>query len=214
MRNLRDSLYTFTFVETVNLIEATPQSNNPSANRRKIVISLTLISLLITGFATFGLRGQANRAAQWRAEAIDSKIVLTQAQLEMLVKDEKLVAYWAGPKVGALYTLNASRPDQTIIRYIDVKNSKTTVLGSSRQIATYKSDNAYTNAIIAASSAGNVGFRNPDGAIVFYAANRLSNVYLAIPKINYQIEIYDPIRGQALSLAALTGQITRIGVPS
>ncbi len=169
------------------------------------------LSLIIVFFALVTLFNSSNQNSTWRTKALSAQIALNQGQLETLVKSEKLTVFWAGPKVNSLYTLDASSSDRTVIRYVEVNHSKTSVLGSSRQIATYKSENAYSDGIIAASSAGNIGFRNPDGAIVFYAANRLSNVYLAIPKIKYQIEIYDPIRGQALSLAALTGQITRIG---
>jgi hypothetical protein len=47
--------------------------------------------------------------------------------------------------------------------------------------------------------------------VVFYAKNRDTDVYLAFPGKAVQIEIFDPLVGQALSLAVLQDQITRIG---
>jgi hypothetical protein len=58
---------------------------------------------------------------------------------------------------------------------------------------------------------GNTGFRNPNGSVVFYAKNRNTDIYLAFPGKEVQIEIFDPLAGQSLSLAILQDQITKVG---
>jgi len=180
-----------------------------SLNRKlaSFVIAISVIGILLSGTAIWK---QKSDQMVWRKGALIGKIAMSQNQLISLVREEKLTAFWAGPKANTFYILDASSPNRTVIRYVTTVGGKTSILGASRQIATYKSEKAYTDSIIAATQAGNIGFRNSDGAVVFYAPNRLTNVYMAMPKLRYQIEIYDPIKGQALSLAAITGQISEV----
>jgi hypothetical protein len=148
---------------------------------------------------------------EFRSKSLTGSVALTQDQLEDSVSREKIEAYWAGPRVGYLYTLDATRKGQVIIRYIKAKKISADVVSNSRAIATYQSENAFSNSVMAASRESNTGFRNPDGSVVFYATSKNTDVYLTFPKKKVQIEIFDPIPGQAISLAILQDQITKIG---
>jgi hypothetical protein len=136
---------------------------------------------------------------------------MNQDQLENLVEKKNLEIFWAGPRSGYLYTLDASDKSSLLIRYIKENSDGKDTAENSRVVATYRSGSAFENSVAAASLAGNTGFRNPDGSVVFYSLSNDTAIYLAYPKKKVQIEIFDPVPGQALSLAILHGQISEVG---
>lgn len=136
---------------------------------------------------------------------------MTQEELEGLVDKNNLEIYWAGPRSGYLYTIDATSKGSLLLRYIRQDAKPEDWISNSRVVATYRSDDAFENSISAASLEGNTGFKNPDGSIVFYSTARDTAIYMAFPKKKVQIEIFDPTPGQALSLAVLQGQITKVG---
>lgn len=142
---------------------------------------------------------------------LSGEVAMTASELEEVVKQNGLEIYWGGPRSGYQYTVDATNKDALILRYIKVNSKPSDFVSNSRVIATYQSKDAFTNSIAAAERPENTGFRNPDGSVVFYATQKNTAVYVAFPKKNVQIEIYDPIAGQALSLAILQGQISKVG---
>ncbi len=187
------------------------QGSSPAQRRPyRLVVTIALSAALLTLSIT-GLVVHIHNGKIWSKRALHGEIALNQNQLENLIKTNNLTVFWAGPRVGYLYSLNLLSADRLMLNYVAAKASPKDVVANSRVIATYKSPHAFANTVAAAALVGNTGFRNSDGSVVFYQTNRKTDVYLGIPKENYQIEIYDPIVGQALSLAILQGQITKVG---
>lgn len=176
--------------------------------------SLLIVAIIFAIFA--GLVGSLlinlvqSRSAQ-EIRILQGEEAISASALEKLVKKKNLEIYWAGPRPKYQYTIDTSNKDAILLRYIKVNSKPSDYVSNSRVIATYKLKNAFNNSIAAASRPENVGFRNPDGSVVFYSKTKNTAVYLAFPKEKVQIEIFDPIGGQALSLAILQDQITKVG---
>jgi hypothetical protein len=56
-----------------------------------------------------------------------------------------------------------------------------------------------------------VSFISPAGAAVYYSKDTPTNVYVAYPNLNYQIEVFNPIAATALEIASTTGALRLVG---
>ena len=61
-----------------------------------------------------------------------------------------------------------------------------------------------------AKASGESSFDAPRGAIAVYSKSRPTNIYLAYPGSDVQIEVYDPSPAQARSLVA-SGRVVPVG---
>lgn len=156
-------------------------------------------------------QGSAVSQDNWSKSALRGKVAMTEFQLKKLVESKKLTVYWVGPLANNLYTLNTSKPSQIILTYLPQKNESKSVIADSRVVGTYWAPNAFADSLNFASEPGIASFKNANGNVVFYPRERTTGVFVAIPNTKYQIEIYDPIPGQAISIASLRDQLTKIG---
>jgi hypothetical protein len=189
--------------------EALNQGRTPE--KKGILWVVLLISALLFGFTGAQLLDIKNSNIETREQSLSGQVLLTEEKLKSLVEDENLTVYWGGPRPGYLYSLDASLKDKTFLRYIKENKESSDVLSNSRVIATYYTKDGFARTVAAATLPGNTGFRNLNGSVVFYAKAKNTGVYLAFPGEPVQIEIFDPLAGQALSLAILQDQITEIG---
>ena len=183
-----------------------PLINAKSSHRLAYISVAFATAVVVASISLLISQGQSN--SRWRTQALRGDVVLTEKQLMDIVKSEKLVTYWSGPLVGYRYSLDATVKNRIIISYFPSSPSKST---ASRLVATYFSESAYLDSKSASKIAGNSGFTNADGAFVFYSLKKTTDVYLAFKNKPYQVEVFDPVVGQAISLAILKNQITLIG---
>jgi hypothetical protein len=175
---------------------------------RYSLIAITAVAITVA-FGALVIHKQNHNI--WRTAALAGKVALTQSQLENLVADESITAYWAGPRPGYLYSIDTTSSDRVFLQYIQANKNSSNVVANSRVIATYFAKDGFARTVAAATLIDNTGFRNPNGSVVFYSKNRDTDIYLAFPGREVQIEIFDPLAGQALSLAVLQDQITKVG---
>jgi hypothetical protein len=183
------------------------RTSKPNKKFLGLAIAAAIIAGLICSLAINIFQTRNDRDAG----KLRGDVAMTASELEEIVKKENLEIYWAGPRPGYSYTVDTSNKGASLLRYIKLNAKPSDVVSNSRVIATYKSKNAFADSVAAAARPENTGFRNPDGSVVFYETAKKTSVYLAFPKKKVQIEIYDPIVGQALSLAILQDQITKVG---
>jgi len=176
-------------------------------NNRALIVLAIVIAMTIIG----GSQVRENNESDWRSKALSGGVAMTESQLRDLVSTEKLAVYWTGSMPNALYTLDATKKNQSILTYLPEKNKSKNVIADARIIGTYFSPSAFSDSLDIATNNSNVSFKNANGYLVFYAKERGTGVFVAIPNTKYQIEIFDPIPGQALSIASLRDQLTRIG---
>jgi hypothetical protein len=119
--------------------------------------------------------------------------------------------YWAGPRPGITYELTQVANGQIYLRYL----SKGVKVGARRPqltIGTYPLKDALAVTDRLSKKRGEVRIPLPGGGVAAYSRAHPMNVYLAYPLSDYQIEVFDPVAGDARRLV-VTGRVTPIRPP-
>lgn len=136
-------------------------------------------------------------------------VVLSDAQLEHFAARTGQPVYWAGPRVGYVYELTRTPSGRIFVRYVP----QGYVAGDTRPdfltVATYPTSGAYDNLRRAAKRGGASATALAGGAIAVTWQHAATNVYLAYPHADYQVEVFNPVPGHALELT-LNGAIVPI----
>ncbi len=140
-------------------------------------------------------------------EVIAGKVALTEGELVDAVKQLGVDVYWAGPVKGAKYTLAVPAEGQAYVRYLPNGDGLTDTQPNYVVIATYTTANAFSATQAAGNQSNGVTFINTEGAAVYYNKDAPTNVYVAYPNLNYQIEVFDPIAATALDIASKQGAL-------
>lgn len=99
--------------------------------------------------------------------------------------------YWVGARSGGTYELTETPGGRVFIRYLP-KGVKVGSSTPSLFVATFPFEDAFAATERAAQVAGAVRIPVGGGAVAFYSQSSPSNVYLAFPGSDYQIEVFDP----------------------
>jgi hypothetical protein len=123
----------------------------------------------------------------------------TVAELKRVSGSAGHPVYWAGAEHGATYELTQATSGRVFIRYLPAG----TTLGTSKPypfVASFPVRNAYATTKSAAGRAGSIRIPMPGGGVAFHTRATPSNFYLAFPRSDVQIEVFDPrpARAQAL----------------
>ena len=140
-------------------------------------------------------------------DVIAGKVALSETELISAVKKLGVDVYWAGPVKDAKYTLAVPAEGQAYIRYLPNGEGLTDTKPNYVVIATYTTNNAFSATQAAGNQTNGVTFINTEGAAVYYNKETPTNVYVAYPNLNYQIEVFDPIATTALDIASKQGAL-------
>jgi hypothetical protein len=113
--------------------------------------------------------------------------------------------YWAGARNGVTYEFTETADHRIYVRYLP----NGVEAGSPHPyltVASYPVANAYQVTRAASRKAGAVKVEGPGGAVAFYTRSRPTNVYLAFPGSDVQVELYDPA-GRALPNLVAAGKV-------
>jgi hypothetical protein len=141
------------------------------------------------------------------AEITTGKVSLTEKELISAVKQLGVDVYWAGPVEGAKYTISAPAEGQVYVRYLPNGEGLTDTKANYVVIATYATLDAFTSTQAAGNQTNGVTFINTEGAAVFYSKDAPTNVYVAYPNIDFQVEVFSPIAQTALDIASKQGAL-------
>jgi hypothetical protein len=119
--------------------------------------------------------------------------------------------YWAGSQPRFTYELSRTKDGRIYVRYLPpgVK------LGNAKPyltVGTYPQRKAFATLRATAKKQQARTIRLAGGGLAFQDKNRPTSVYLAYPRSDYQIEVFDPSPARARSLVA-SGQIKAVGAP-
>jgi hypothetical protein len=172
---------------------------------------LMLASFIVGSLITYGITNINSAApvasASAFTEVIAGKVALTENELIDAVKKLGVDVYWAGPVDGAKYTLSAPAEGQVYLRYLPNGDGLTDTKPNYVVIATYTTADAFTATQAAGNQSNGVVFINNQGAAVYYNKDVPTNVYVAYPNLNYQIEVFSPIAATALDIASKQGAL-------
>jgi hypothetical protein len=172
-----------------------------------------LVTALMSALITLGITQQISPTLPDRttlAAKTNGGVCLTENELRTLIQENNIQAYWTGPIKDATYSVNSSTPGQVFIRYVPSGEKCDDLSSNFRVIATYTEANAFATTEAAGATADGVSLINTDGSIVYFNKNLPSNIYVAYPGIEYQIEVYDPVPKEALILATTQGKLQMI----
>jgi hypothetical protein len=129
----------------------------------------------------------------------------TQDDLRKLAVEAGHPIYWVGPDTGRNYELTRTSSDRIFVRYLPhgtpagAKNATFTFVG------TYPFRGAY-QALQGLAKQGDKSFSVPGGGLAVYATSSPTNVYVAFPRSDVEIEVFDPSAQRAKALVA-AGQV-------
>jgi hypothetical protein len=140
-----------------------------------------------------------------KASTVLGPIALTAGRLTTLVASLGQPVYWVGVQSGSRYELTRVDNGSVFLRYLPAE----ALAGDKRPfrtVGTYPVANAFSVIETLTKEPGARKRSLSGGGLLYFSAQRPTNVYLAYPNLDYQIEVYDPTPGAALHLI-LTGQL-------
>jgi hypothetical protein len=130
-------------------------------------------------------------------------VALSAAGLRTLARVVGQPIYWAGPRKGYLYELRRTSNGNVYVRYLPpgvnagARGAKYLVVGTYPFRGAYEALRRVTDAEVV---------QIPGGGIGTIAPNYRKSVHLAFPRVDYQMEVFDPSPARALHMAT-SGQI-------
>jgi len=176
----------------------------------KIVLLMVLSALISSGITYLATNNSAPTPAATTStftEVIAGKVALTEPELIAAVKHLGIDVYWAGPVKDAKYTLAVPADGQAYVRYLPNGQGIEDTKPNFVVIATYTTTDAFTATQAAGNATNGVTFVNTEGAAVYYNKDTPTNVYVAYPNLNYQIEVFHPTAATALEIASKAGAL-------
>jgi len=117
--------------------------------------------------------------------------------------------YWLGPRSGRTYELTRTPQDRIFVRYLPEGVAAGTREAKYTLVGTYPVDNAYGVLKELAKSGGESSFTAPKGGFAVYSTEHPTNIYLAYPGSDVQIEVYASSAEHARELIT-SGQVVPV----
>ena len=190
-------------------VEVKKEKAKMSQNSKTILLMIAsfLVGSVLTYSATSSPDNAPKASSSTFTEVIAGKVALTESELIDAVKKLGVDVYWAGPVSGAKYTLAVPAEGQAYVRYLPNGDGLTDTQPNYVVIATYTTTDAFRATQAAGNQSNGVTFINAEGAAVYYNKDTPTNVYVAYPNLNYQIEVFNPIAKTALDIASKQGAL-------
>ena len=171
-----------------------------------VLITAIVTSLLVLGFTSIF----TNKSATTATQTTTGQLALSEAELKSVVANLNSVVYWVGPLENAKYTLDVTDAGAAFVRYLPNGEGANDTAKNYLIVATYRVNAAYDAIKTAGNEQDGIGLMTSDGAAVYYNKNASTNVYMAYPGQDLQIEVFDPTPGKALQLVNTTGLVKPI----
>jgi hypothetical protein len=131
-------------------------------------------------------------------------------RLGALAEETGHPVYWAGPKNGMTYELTRTTNGRVFVRYlpsdvpVGIRQAEFTIVG------TYPVPGALKVLQELAKKPGETSFSAPHHGFAVYDTSHPTNVYVAYPGSNLQIEVFDPSAEHARELIT-SGAVAPVG---
>ena len=133
----------------------------------------------------------------------------SEADLVALSDELGQPVYWAGTMASTTMELTVSGDGAIFVRYLP-PGQKVGASKTALTVATYPVEDAYAVTQSGASGEGSAVVNAPGDAIAMRSKDSRTNVYLAYPGENVQVEVYSPVPGEAQRLVS-QGTIVAVG---
>jgi hypothetical protein len=161
------------------------------ARRQEIRVGAVIAVALAIGLVVWLVAIHGGGSSKSKITAIPPTAA-SPDRLRSLANDVGHPVYWAGAAARTTYELTETSSGRIYVRYLP----KGVPVGSTSArytiVGTYPVDSAYNVLNQLARKRGESSFPAPNGGFAVYADSTPTNIYLAYPGKNVQIEVYDP----------------------
>jgi hypothetical protein len=166
--------------------------------RRWLTILLVVLTVaLIAAVVVWLVHGDDSSPATGEPEAV------TTSELSEFAAEQDTPVYWLGERRNEGYELTDSSSGRVYVRYLTGGAEAGDKRAVFVTVATYPADNGVATLRKAArEQMGAKLGKTDDGAALLIDPTSPNNAHLAYPGANLQIEVYSPVPGEALRLAA------------
>jgi hypothetical protein len=195
------------------LVAVNERSVGPWARRPDVrigaVLAVAVAAALVVWLVVVrdGSDGSSTEAPQVTAI---SPVAATPDRLRELSVEAGRPIYWLGPQEGGTYELTRTPNDRIFVRYLPTGAPVGTTEAKYPLVGTYPVDNAYDVLKELAKTSGESSFTAPKNGFAVYSTEHPTNIYLAYPGSDVQIEVYDPSAEHARELIT-SGQVVPVG---
>jgi len=137
-------------------------------------------------------------------------VAATAAALRVASAEAKQPIYWVGPRRGQKYELTRTAGGRVYVRYLPAGAK----IGNRRAdytiVGTYPTPDALKVLKDLSKQSDEKSVSAPGGGIAVYSTSAPTNVYVAFPSSDVQIEVFDPSAKKALRLVT-TGRVAPVG---
>lgn len=167
------------------------------ANRWLTVLLAVLSVALIAAVALWVLRDDSSDPA------VGEPTALTALELSEFAAEQDTPVYWLGERSNASYELTDSQSGRIYLRYLTDGADAGDERANFITVATYPSDDGVAALRKAAreEEGARLG-KTDDGAVLLIDPTSPNNAHLAYRGASLQVEVYSPVPGEALRLAA------------
>jgi len=190
-----------------DLVPARTKGISSSSKILVLMLSAFLAGSGLTYAVTANSEPAVKAATSTFSDITSGKVPLSEKELTSAVAELGVDVYWAGPVDGAKYTLSAPAEGQVYVRYLPNGEGINDTAANYVVIATYVTPDAFASTQAAGNQTNGVTFINAQGAAVFYSKETPTNVYVAYPNKDFQIEVFSPIAKTALDIASKQGAL-------
>lgn len=188
------------------------RSLGPWARRRDIRIGAVVAVAVAVALVVWLLvrDGDSNGSAEAPHVTAIPAVAATPERLRDLSIEVGRPIYWLGPQKGRTYELTRTTLDRIYVRYLPQGAPVGTTEAKYPLVGTYPVENAYDVLKTLATTSGERSFTAPKGGLAVYSTSRPTNIYLAYPGSDVQIEVYDPSAAHARQLIT-SGRVVPVG---
>jgi len=186
----------------VTFVAVNQRSQAPWARPDVRIGAVIAIALAVAFVVWLLVRGGDSNGSGAKTTTVDeiTAVAVTPDRLRELSVEEGHPIYWAGPQAGRTYELTRTSDDKIFVRYLP----KGVAVGSGQAdftiVGTYPVADAYGVQQGLAKKSGESSFSAPRKGLAVYSTSQPTNVYLAYPGSDVQIEVFDPSAERARSL--------------
>jgi hypothetical protein len=191
----------------VNQRTLSPWARRPDVRIGAVLAIAALVAFLVWLFV---IRDSGSGSPSQPSATPLAPVAATPGRIRDLSVEVGRPIYWLGPAEGKVYELQRTSQDRIYVRYLPPSASIGTTKAAYPLVGTYPVPNAYNVLKSLAKTSGETSFTAPRGAIAVYSDSRPTNIYLAYPGSDEQIEVYDPSPGNARTLVA-SGRVVPVG---
>jgi dipeptidyl aminopeptidase/acylaminoacyl peptidase len=198
--------------DQLTTVPAKPSGRTDSVKRvrdpRILVGGLIAFATAAVLIAWLFVSGSGSSPATKRSVATPIKPVAVSASgLSTLARAVGQPIYWAGQRPGYLYELTRTANGNVYVRYLPPGVDAGAKGANYLVVGTYPFPGAFATLQKLAQGRG---INLPGGGLALVDKRYPKSVHLAFPKVDYQVEVFDPSPKRALSVAS-SGEIRSVG---